>query len=267
MNKLFILLLMSIPVFGAPKSVLIPFWNQSVETDTKTISHVEFSEFLRRNIGIKNGIAYVSYDAVTTEDKALLNNYIKKLTSTPITNYSKKEQLPYWINLYNAQTISLILENYPIGSIRQIPNRFIQTGPWDIKNITVVGQKISLNNIEHGIIRPIWKDYRIHFLVNCASIGCPNILSEALTAKNYEELANSATRNYVNHARGVRKDGSRVVLSSLFDWYGEDFGSNFKEIIQTLKKYSNSETSAILEQATVARYEYDWNLNEQKNIK
>ena len=267
MKYLAILLLMSTPLFGAPKATLIPFWNQSVDANTQVISHAEFSQFLQRNTGIKNGVAYVLYDKVSAADKALLSNYIKMLRATPIRTYAKKEQLPFWINLYNAETIALILENYPVGSIRQIPNKFIQTGPWDTASITVEGQKLSLNNIEHGIIRPIWKDYRIHFLVNCASVGCPNIRSEALTSANYEETADKAAQDYINHPRGIRKDGTRVVFSSLFDWYGSDFGANFGEIVKTLKKHANPQTSSILDQATVDRYEYDWNLNEQKNIK
>ena len=125
----------------------------------------------------------------------------------------------------------------------------------------VEGQKISLDNIEHGILRPIWKDHRIHFAVNCASIGCPNLLKTAFTAEQTEELLELAEEQFLTHPRAVRVSGQELVLTSLFDWYGADFADNRSELFDYLSDFVSEDIIDLLVDEPAVKYEYDWNLN------
>ena len=112
--------------------------------------------------------------------------------------------MPYWINLYNAFTVHLILEHYPQDSIVDIRYGFFDFGPWDEKLLQIEDEEVSLNDIEHRILRPIWKDPRLHYALNCASLGCPNLQPESFYPGNVESLLNSRARDYINHPRGLR---------------------------------------------------------------
>ena len=143
--------------------------------------------------------------ASPTRNKRRLNSYVAGLTAIPISRYNRSEQRAYWINLYNALTVKLVLEHYPIGSIRDIdisPGLFAD-GPWKRKLVEVENEVLSLNDIEHRILRPIWRDPLIHYAVNCASVGCPNLLTMAFTAANTDDLLNAAALDYINSPRGA----------------------------------------------------------------
>ena len=175
--------------------------------------------------------------------------------------YSKAEQMAYWINLYNALTVNLILEEYPVGSISEI-SASDSFGPWNDFIAEVSEQSLTLNDIEHRILRPIWKDDRIHFAVNCASIGCPNLQPHAFTAENTEALLSKGAQEFVSHSRGVRFKDKSLVLSSIFDWYGNDFGDTKKQQLEKLAEYAPSDTAEKLRNYQGAiNYQYDWNLN------
>ena len=265
MKYLIILLLTFIvytPTFAAPKSIYNKFWDKSDNSNTARIDNAAFDQFLSKYVSKENNTTSVSYNAVTPKDKALLNSYIRMLEKTPIFSYSKAEQQAYWINLYNALTVKVILDNYPVKSITEAYGGIFKTGPWDRKLLTIEGEKVSLNDIEHTILRPIWKDNRVHFLVNCASIGCPDLLLTAITRDTYEAVADKATRDFINSSRAVSLEKDKLVLSSLFDWYGVDFGANPKEIIAYINKYANDNTKAKLNNYKTISYIYDWNLNE-----
>lgn len=130
--------------------------------------------------------ALFRYAEVTKEDKTLLNDYLDQLSKLDPREFNRQEQYAYWVNLYNALTVKLILDNYPVASITKLGGLF-SFGPWDEKVFTVAGQTLTLNDIEHRILRPIWKDPRTHYAVNCASLGCPNLQSQAFTAQNTEQ--------------------------------------------------------------------------------
>ena len=160
-----------------------------------------------------------------------MNNYIEQLAGIDPRAYRRIEQKAYWINLYNALTVKLIVDHYPVGSITTLGKTLGAFGPWDDHLITLAGQTLSLNDIEHRILRPLWKDPRIHFAVNCASYGCPDLQDIAFTAENIETLLNKAATDYLSHPRGAHFDGDELVLSSIFDWYAEDFGANQQEVL------------------------------------
>ena len=207
----------------------------------------------------------MAYDAVSDADKKRLDDYLSSLSAIPISRYSRDEQRAYWINLYNALTVDVVLEHYPVESIRDIsisPGLF-SVGPWGKKLISVEGEQLSLDDIEHRILRPIWKDPRIHYAVNCASLGCPSLMPQAFTASNSEELLNRGAMDFINSEHGARFDeGERLTVSSIFDWYQDDFGGNEAGVIAHLRSYARPPLAAKLAAVDeVYDYDYDWRLN------
>ncbi|MCG8547372.1 MAG: DUF547 domain-containing protein, partial [Alphaproteobacteria bacterium] len=205
------------------------------------------------------------YRNVSDMDRKALKRYIDRLANTQISRYSRSEQMAYWINLYNALTVQVILDHYPVDSIREInisPGLFA-FGPWDKKLITIEGQEVSLNDIEHRILRPIWQDPRIHYAVNCASIGCPDLQQTAFTGSNLERMLDEAATAYINHPRGVRLDNGELTVSSIYVWFQEDFGDSDKAVIEHLKQYAKPSLKSALESKTeIDDDEYDWDINE-----
>ena len=136
-------------------------------------------------------------------------------------------------------------------------------GPWDDVHAKVAGLDLTLNNIEHGILRPIWRDNRIHYAVNCASYGCPNLSPTAFTVDNTEELLDAGARAYVNHPRGVEfMDDDFMIISSIYKWYVADFGGTEKAVIEHLVRYADKPLATRLRKfAGSVDYEYDWSLN------
>src|SRR5262249_41077384 len=143
---------------------------------TAHIDHCAWSAFLQKYL-VVGEINRLRYASVTAEDRQHLGSYVDGLGSLPISRYDRREQLAYWINLYNALTVRLVLDHYPVHSIRDIDISpgFLASGPWDKDLIAVEGERLSLNDIEHRILRPIWNDARLHYVLNCAALGCPNL--------------------------------------------------------------------------------------------
>lgn len=130
--------------------------------------------------------------------------------------------------------------------------------------LTIQGQKISLDDIEHRILRPLWKDNRVHYAVNCASMGCPNLQLEAYTPENMEALLEKGAREYVNQPRGVQPEGDRLLLSSIYDWFQTDFGDSEESVSGHLQRYANPELATRLKEfGGKISYDYDWRINEQ----
>ena len=134
---------------------------------------------------------------MTDADRKLLAEQIAYLEGVPISRYNRKEQLAYWANLHNAVTVRTILDNYPVDSIRDINDGFLSPGPWNRTLTTVEGVELSLNDIENRILRRIWRDPRVYYAVNCASVGCPNLRKTASTAS-------TARRCWVSSGRRVK---------------------------------------------------------------
>lgn len=246
---------------AAPEPKIQKFWMTHDETSTAEVSHQAWQEILDKYLDAEHasGVNRFDYAAVKQSDRRLLNDYLDALQAIDPHSLSRDEQLAYWINFYNALTVQVVLEEYPVESIRSI--RFLTSpfGPWDKNLVKVKNQNLSLNDIEHKILRPIFKDPRIHFAVNCASIGCPNLIDEAFSAANSDELMEAAASDFINHSRGVEISGKRVTLSSIFDWYGDDFGANESEIIVYIRRYRH--TSDETHNFTSFDYQYDWALN------
>jgi len=251
---------------AAPKADLWPLWEANNPASIQKIDHAVWDAFLSAYVKAdgKNGLNTVAYGKVTAQDRSKLDLYIKTLERVQVASLDRKEQMAFWINLYNAGTVRLILERYPVASIRDIKlGGVLSSGPWDEKLFSIAGEKLSLNDVEHRILRPIWKDNRIHYAVNCASVSCPNLQPTAFTAENTERLLDEAARAYVNSPRGADFSGGKLVLSSIYSWYAEDFGRGQAELIRHLQRYAESGLSAKLGAYTgKIGYAYDWNLNE-----
>ncbi|EEX93311.1 hypothetical protein VIOR3934_16596 [Vibrio orientalis CIP 102891 = ATCC 33934] len=253
-----LLTLFSFNTFAAPKSELWPYWQQSNQSSTATISHQEWQSFLDNYLVIDGDNTLVKYDSVSAKDKQELNHYIDSLSAIDPREYALNEQYAYWVNLYNAITVDLILDDYPVKSITKLGGLF-SFGPWGDKAVNVTGKDLTLNDIEHRILRPIWNDPRTHYAVNCASLGCPNLQLQAFTSDNTEQLLEKAAKEFINSDKGALISGDSIQLSSIYDWFSDDFGSK-QELVQHLAKY-RPELSTLNGKFS---YEYDWNLNDKK---
>ena len=259
------LMIYAVSAVAAPPSDLWPRWEAHDPESDAQVDHSTFAGFLDSYLDTSHpsGIHRVAYGSVTSEDERLLNDYLQDLQTVKVSGLNRSEQKAYWINLYNAFTVKLILDNYPVTSILKISKGLINTGPWNMKLLIVEGEGLALNDIEHRILRPIWRDIRIHFAVNCASLGCPNLQPEPYTRENTETLLDSAAREYVNHPRGVRFEGNKLYLSSIFSWYRADFGGSKETLLQHLLKYSRDDLAEKLRGFNGRiKYSYDWSLNE-----
>ncbi len=263
-----VLILFTFPagaLFAAPKAELWERWTVHNESATASIDHNAWTEFLSAYVEeFPDGVNRVGYAEVTADDRERLERYLAALTGIEISRYSRTEQRAYWINLYNALTVKLVLDYYPVDSIRDIDISpgFFSIGPWDKKLVNVEGEALSLNDIEHRILRPIWKDPRIHYAVNCASIGCPNLMSTAFTADNTELLLERGAREYVNHPRGVEIVNGKPVASKIYDWFQSDFGDSDRGVLAHLSSYAEPALQKKLSEFTrLGGYRYDWALN------
>jgi len=255
--------LTTLPAIAAPSSSLIdPHWQQF--GGAGDVDNSAWGAFLSRYVAPDaTGLNLVRYGAVTPADKQALKSYIASLEAAKPTAMTRDAAMAYWINLYNAKTVDVILDNYPVESIRKIGGGFFSSGPWDDKVVTVEGRSLSLNDIEHGILRPIWDDPRIHYAVNCASIGCPNLAPQAWNAGNLAGMLDRAARDYVNHPRGASVEGGRLYVSSIYEWYQGDFGGTDAGVIAHLRQYASGDLAAALAGVNgIANDRYDWNLND-----
>jgi hypothetical protein len=201
---------------------------------------------------------------VSEDDRKALKSYLQDLQSLSVSSYNRAEQRAYWINLYNALTVELILSRYPVSSIRDIniSPGLLSRGPWDAKLLMIEGEKLSLNDVEHRILRPVWKDARIHYAVNCASLGCPNLQPVAYTAENTESLLEREAREYVNHPRGVAIRNGKLRVSSIYVWFQEDFGGSVEGLMEHWLKYAEKSLAEALKAYSGGlEHEYDWSLN------
>ena len=258
--------LVATSAIGAPKAELWERWTAHNPTSGRTVDHAIWDALTRRYVSRRtDGVAAVAYGRFSAPDKRALDEYLKTLASTPVSDLGRDEQMAYWLNLYNALTVKVILDHYPVRSIRDIdisPGLFAN-GPWGAKLIAVEGAELSLDDIEHRILRPIWKDPRIHYGVNCASIGCPDLKVGAYKAGTLETDLNAAAETYINHPRGAQVDRGRLLVSSIYTWFQDDFGGSDAGVIAHLKKYAAPGLQAEL--ARIDRLyddRYDWALND-----
>ena len=230
--------------------------------------------YVTRSADGSNLVDYASWQT-NDADRAALRGYLEYLQTQKPSEMKRAEAYAFWVNLYNAATLNAVLENYPVDSIRDISSEgagFLDFkaffGPWRTKLTTIEGEKHSLDDIEHKIIRPAYKDARSHYALNCASLGCPNLKRTPWLAETLESDLEKAAEEFINHPRGVsvEPDGE-LVVSSIYDWYGEDFGGSELALIAHLRKYAGPELTGKLNgRPRIGSYNYDWALNEQTRV-
>jgi hypothetical protein len=240
----------------------------------KTVDHGVWDALLKKYVLPGNGgLNSVRYRAFKEADHATLKSYVAALERVKLAELARPEQFAFWANLYNAKTVDIILDHYPVKTIRDIAINeglvgFLKRtvgagGPWKAKVVTVDGEKLSLDNIEHDIMRPVFKDPRVHYAVNCASIGCPNLQRDAFTGANLDALLDQGARAFVNSPRGFRFEGGKVWASSIYSWFKVDFGGDDKSVLAHAARYAEPERAEKLKAATaIDEFGYDWRLND-----
>lgn len=257
-------LLLSLSAHAVHPPEIDPFWQPHNESNQDRIDHSAWQVVLDGNLHTsKQDITLFDYANISDADKRQLESYLSAMRGLDPRRYRRAEQMGYWINLYNALTVDLILKNYPTDSITDLGEKFFSFGPWNDPIITIQGRVLTLNDIEHRILRPIWKDNRIHYAVNCASMGCPNLSKMAYTAENTEQQLEQAAYSYVNHPRGVSISGNKLVMSSIYHWYKVDFGGSNGALLEHFKRYADNELRVqLLSFDGDIDHSYDWDLNE-----
>jgi len=251
---------------AAPSAKLWERWNAFNPASNATINHETWDNWLKSFVSTDaDGVNRVAYGSVTQTDRKQLKTYIDDLTSLQISDYNRDQQRAYWINLYNALTIDIVLKHYPLESIRNISSGLFSSGPWRLKLAQIEGEALTLDDIEHRILRPIWQDPRIHYAVNCASLGCPNLQPSAFTAENTENLLQTAAREFINSARGARVIDNKLQVSRIYDWFEKDFGGNEAGVIKHLRQYATGGLATALGSIEdIDEYAYDWQINAQE---
>jgi Protein of unknown function, DUF547 len=226
--------------------------------------HSAFNSVLSKNVlPDAEGYNRVNYKALKGKSGAL-KAILLQMQSVAPSSLSKAEAKAFWINLYNAKTLDVVLERYPVSSIKKINlggGGLFGSGPWSKKLLTVEGQELSLYDIEHRILRPVFNDPMVHYALNCASYSCPNLSTVAFTAKNTSALMQASAAAYINHKRGVSVDGNAINASKIYSWYGADFGGKSKLKAHWMK-FAAPEKSAAIDAAQSVSFSYDWKLND-----
>jgi hypothetical protein len=266
------LAVMPMPAGSARASEVETSFSRHAAGSQVTVDHSAWDKLLATYVRpAEDGLNRVSYKRFKAEGHGALDAYLTALQKVDPTRLDRPEQFAFWANLYNAKTIDVVLDAYPVRSIKDINLggglfASITGGPWKAKIVTVNGHPLSLDDIEHTIMRGIFKDHRVHFAVNCASVGCPNLGAVALTGAHLDELLEQGGRAFVNSGRGVLVDGGKIRASKIFSWFQADFGGSERGVLEHLQRYAAPALKLRLSSVTaIADYFYDWQLNDAKD--
>ena len=252
--------------WAASTDQLWAHWSTHDPQSTVSVDHQPWQTLLSRYVvESDDGVNRVAYSDFDDSSKTLLDQYLTTLSNLQPTQLNQTQQLAYWVNLYNALTVQVVLDHPKKDSIRSM-GPLLSFGPWDKAYLTIEGKPVSLNDIEHRILRPIWQDHRLHFVLNCASIGCPNLSRTAYTQENAEDSLAQAERTFLQHPRALAfHDKDVLQLSSLFDWYLEDFAEDERALLAYLAAQRPDLAEALLNfpvgSSSNIDYVYDWSLN------
>jgi hypothetical protein len=219
------------------------------------------AKYVRAGSDGLNRVDYAGWRA-NAADMTALNGVVTAFAAMPISTLPRPEQFCVWANLYNALTIQVVLARYPVRSIRDIKSSPIALGPWKDKRITVQGARLSLDDIEHNILRKQWREPRVHYAVNCASIGCPNLGRRGWRSESLEAELTAAARAFINSPRGVRvARAGQIRVSSIYQWFKVDFGNTDAGILAHLRQYAAPALATQLAGARIVGNDYDWSIN------
>jgi len=226
-------------------------------SDSKPITHEIWDSLLQQHVSEAGNVNYKGF----IKDRKQFDRYIKLLEGHHPNkkNWSRSEQLAYWINAYNAFTVKTIIDHYPVKSIKDVKNGvpFVNT-VWDIKSINIEGATYDLNNIEHGIIRPQFKEPRIHFAVNCAAKSCPRLRNEAYQPERLDQQLSEQAHYFLNKSGKNKISKEKAALSKILSWYRMDFKKG-----GGVRAFVNQYSDVKIDDNTEIEYlDYIWELNE-----
>jgi hypothetical protein len=249
----------------------LAFATASAAADADTAFGTLLGKYLTEGPDGVNRVDYQRWKSAAG-DIAALDAYIRQLGMRTPSKMARDDAFAFWCNLYNAITLKVVLDRYPVASIRDIkseglfdPKAYI--GPWRTKRITIESRSYSLDDIENEVLRPTFKDPRVHYAINCASYSCPNLRSKPWAAVTLSADLDLAARDYVNHTRGVTLlPGNRLKVSSIYKWFAEDFGGTDAARIAHLRKYAAPKLAAALAaNPVIGEDAYDWSLNDVRS--
>lgn len=243
------LLLLTASAHAGTRPELWERWLAHDPSSTAAIDHGAWGEFLLRYLRIgAHGVHRVAYAEVSAADRSRLDAYLAKLGAVPIASYRRDEQMAFWINLYNALVVRLVLDHYPVPSVFEIAgNPGGPEGPWDLELAAIDGTPVSLHDIQHRILRPIWRDPRVHYALSCGAVGCPNLQPEPFRGERIEHQLNKAAMAYINDPRCIQVEDDRLIVSSLYGWYKHDFSGTDRTIISHLMAYAEPRLAMTLQ--------------------
>ena len=251
---------------AAPSAEPWPHFARFDAASTASIDHSIWNRLLATYVKpAPDGVNRVAYAKITPADRQALEAYLSALQGIAISGFNRSEQLAYWVDLYNALTMKVVLDHYPVHSIRDVrisPGSF-SVGPWGAKLLKIEGLDVSLDDIQQRILRPVWHDPRIHYALSCAAIGSPDLQAEAYVAPRIDRQLDAAALHFINSKRAVWFVDDTLHLSSLYSWYADDFGGNPPAIIRHLMSYADPALAIRLQRFTeIAGTDFDWTLND-----
>ncbi|GAB2950053.1 DUF547 domain-containing protein [Hymenobacter coalescens] len=260
MRRTILTVLLASVVGAALVSFVAPTPGPELATAAAPVDHSAYDRLLKKYVTPKGLVNYKAWQG----DQQELNHYLEQLSKNPpAASWSKAEQMAYWINAYNAYTIKLILNHYPLESIKDIGSKIqipFVTTPWAAEFFSIGGQKMSLDDIEHGTLRKQYNDPRIHFALVCASISCPRLRNEAYTAVKLNQQLDDQGRDFLRNPAKNKVGKESAQLSKYFDWYKGDWNQNGQSVAKWVNRYS---TTPMLPTAKITYLDYNWKLNEQ----
>ena len=221
------------------------------------LTHSKWNTLLKKHVSAKGNVDYKGF----LKDEGTLKEYLTALSNHhPDKSWKKEDRLAFWINAYNAFTVKLILDNYPVSSIKDIGGSIYRINTaWDIKFIKIGDETYDLNNIEHGIIRDEFEEPRIHFALNCAATSCPRLRNEAYVGNRLDAQLDDQARLFINDDRKNKITKEVAKISKIFLWYRGDFSVNGKNFRDIINQYS---TVKITNDTKIEYLDYNWSLNE-----
>jgi Protein of unknown function, DUF547 len=258
-------------VGGASATSIDEAFGRHTAGSTTIVDHAVWDGLLKSHITTDaRGLNRIAYARWKAEGHKSLKSYITTLEAADVGALAKPEQFAFWANLYNAKTIDIVLDKYPVKSIKDISlggglKSLVAGGPWQSQVTRVGGVALSLDDIEHKILRGFFKDPRVHYAVNCASAGCPNLQSDAFTGAKLESQLEAAAKAFINSPRGFVFDNGRILASNIYNWFAVDFGNSHAGVLAHAMMYAEPAMKLKLNGATsIAGYFYDWSLNDAR---
>ena len=250
--------------FAAEEARLMERWLINDALSERTVDHSAWQKILDTYLIKTTAGTLFDYAAVSKDDITTLDHYLTRLSRTDVDRLNEVEQKAFWINAFNALVVRVVLSEYPVSSINDIGGGWFSSGPWAEKRFRVYLIDLSLNDIYHRILRPIWQDNRVHYALSCAAKGCPNLQGSAFEARTLDQDLDAAARDFINNGQGILQlNGGSVRLSRIYDWYRDDFGADEAGVIRHLKSFADVETGVNLEPIEqINGHAFNWSLND-----